>query len=511
MLKRTKRIAIGLAVVVGAILRFYHIGVQSFWFDEGYSAWAIDHRPLEIVRLIRADTSPPLYYLLLHEWSEALGRSEIALRGMSAVLGVATMGIFVGACYRVLRCWTATAAATWLFAISFMQVEYSQEARGYALLSFCVMAAFYGVVRYLETARIRWLLLVIGASLAGVYTNNFMLVYLAALAVAAVVLDGPMALPRRMKAGGIIAICVGAAYLPWVGALITQTHRVEADFWIARPTLDDVCNLIARLCGVAHFWSWDHTIHWMFGDVAVGLPRLVAVGLFVGLALGIGLLRGAKRKALVALGICALGPPLVVMVYSLVGRPILLPAAFVPSTGFVAMLVGGSITWASSRIGRASACVLALVLLVMSAATLWGFEREQAKEDWRGAASYVRGLPQVGSRLIVFVANEGELPFDYYYRARAGELETGAPGGFFDIDPPRTQRRVLRDADVEKLREVIQSRAWDEILFVESHEQYADPDGRTLKLIETWGVQSAPVSWPEDGKPLIVIWRSEKR
>jgi Dolichyl-phosphate-mannose-protein mannosyltransferase len=513
MMKQAKRIAIGIAMLTGAILRFYRIGTQSLWFDEGFTAWAINHRAAELVRLIRADTSPPLYYLLLHIWSELMGRSETALRGMSAVLGVAAIGLFAMCSRRVLRCWTATAVGTWLFALSFMQVAYSQEARGYELLSFCVALAFYGILRHLEKPRMIWLLVIIVASLGGLYTNYFMLVYLTVLAVAALLLEAPMATSRRLKDGLVVAICVAAAYLPWLASLDTQIHRVNGDFWIARPGIDSVCNLLARLCGVAHFWSWDRSVHLLFPDVATDLPRLVTVALNIGVVSAAALLRGRKRKSALALAICGLGPPLAVAIYSQWGRPLLLPAAFLPSTGFLAMLAAGPITWAATRFGRTFACISAALLLILSAATLWGFEREQAKEDWRSVAHFVAALPPVHQRLIIFVANEGQLPFDFYYQSRRGEVETGAPAGFFDIDPPRTERRVLSDADVSGVKSLIQSSQWEDIVLIVSHDSYADPDGRTLRCVSGLAKPVDQIAFPSiPGEPaLITIWRFAKQ
>ncbi|HTW93453.1 MAG TPA: glycosyltransferase family 39 protein, partial [Tepidisphaeraceae bacterium] len=84
---RKELILLTLITLFGAALRWIHLSALSIWMDEGYTAWAINHSPGEIIRLIRADTAPPLYYLLLHFWTHFFGRGEAGLRSLSALAG----------------------------------------------------------------------------------------------------------------------------------------------------------------------------------------------------------------------------------------------------------------------------------------------------------------------------------------------------------------------------------------------------------------------------------------
>src|SRR5450432_3945764 len=67
------------SVIAGVGLRFAQLGKSSLWFDEGYTAWAAAHPVGEIVRIIKADTAPPLYYILLRGWTHLFGFSEAGL------------------------------------------------------------------------------------------------------------------------------------------------------------------------------------------------------------------------------------------------------------------------------------------------------------------------------------------------------------------------------------------------------------------------------------------------
>ena len=64
---------------------------------------------------------------------------------------------------------------------------------------------------------------------------------------------------------------------------------------------------------------------------------------------------------------------------------------------------------------------------------------------------------------------------------------SGAPGGFFDWDPPQTIRRVLRESDLDQLRGEMTSGKWDEIVLILAHTDFADPSGFTDRLLrEEW-------------------------
>jgi uncharacterized membrane protein len=124
-----------LAIVAGTVLRFAGIGRLSIWFDEGYTAWLVSHSPGEILRLVRADTAPPLYYLLLRYWIDLFGTSAAALRSLSAVLSVLALIVAVDVARQLLPRPPALAAAAWALALSFFAVWYAQEARAYSLMA----------------------------------------------------------------------------------------------------------------------------------------------------------------------------------------------------------------------------------------------------------------------------------------------------------------------------------------------------------------------------------------
>jgi mannosyltransferase len=121
-------------LILAAGLRFFRLDAQSFWNDEGNSA-RIAERPLTaIIAGAAGDIHPPGYYILLAGWRALVGRSEFALRSLSALVGVLTVALMYAVGLRLFERRVGVVAAL-LVAANPFQVYYGQEARMYALLA----------------------------------------------------------------------------------------------------------------------------------------------------------------------------------------------------------------------------------------------------------------------------------------------------------------------------------------------------------------------------------------
>ncbi len=141
-------------LVLAAFLRFYLLDGQSFWNDEGNSA-RIAERSLQLITEGAAgDIHPPLYYYLLHIWRSLFGSSEVALRSLSAVLGVVLVGLTFLIGRKAFSAGIGLLAA-FVAAINPFQIYYSQEARMYMLLAVIGAAATFFLLRLLEDWSIR--------------------------------------------------------------------------------------------------------------------------------------------------------------------------------------------------------------------------------------------------------------------------------------------------------------------------------------------------------------------
>jgi mannosyltransferase len=140
--------------VLAAALRFATLGVQSYHHDEIVTASRILRdgfwHAMEAVGF--SESAPPLYYALAWVWTQLTGTGEFGLRSLSALAGVATVPVayLLGAELRGRRTGLAAAA---LVAVNPMLLWYSQEARGYALLTFLSALAALYFVRALDAGQ----------------------------------------------------------------------------------------------------------------------------------------------------------------------------------------------------------------------------------------------------------------------------------------------------------------------------------------------------------------------
>ncbi len=132
---------------------------QSFWLDEATSALTV--RNLSYTQIINdfssGDFHPPLYYLTLKFWNGVFGNSEITLRSLSIVFGLASVYLtyLVGSIFG-----NKVGLLSALFlAVNGLHIYYSQEARMYSMSVFLVLVLIYLFAKTLTSKKlIYWIL-----------------------------------------------------------------------------------------------------------------------------------------------------------------------------------------------------------------------------------------------------------------------------------------------------------------------------------------------------------------
>jgi mannosyltransferase len=136
---------VGGLIVLAAVLRFYRLGHQGFWFDEGNTAQEVGFTPGEMLTLLKHyESTPPFYYGVAWVWARIFGFGEVGLRSLSAVAGVLTVPVAYGAAAKLISRRAGVIAAA-LTTFSPLLIWYSQEARAYeltVLLTFLSLLAF---------------------------------------------------------------------------------------------------------------------------------------------------------------------------------------------------------------------------------------------------------------------------------------------------------------------------------------------------------------------------------
>jgi mannosyltransferase len=203
---------VGVAVLA-ALLRWFRIDAQSLWYDEGISAHQLTRSFPEILRASALDTHPPLYYWTLKTWGEVFGSSELALRSLSAVWGLAAVALTFLIGRRLFGSLTATVAGV-LLAAAPLAVYYSQEVRMYAQVTALGLLAVYAYTR-----RNDWLYALAG--LLTLYSQYLGVAILIALNLHALVWWRSRSRHERLTwlaANAVVAV----GFLPWLPTFVDQ-------------------------------------------------------------------------------------------------------------------------------------------------------------------------------------------------------------------------------------------------------------------------------------------------
>ncbi len=482
-------------VLAGVAVRWWRIGSQCFWFDEGYTAWMITHGPREIIRLIHADTAPPGYYLALWAWTRVFGDSEAGQRSLSALAGCITLLPLWGIVVRAVRTPQARCAAMALACFSTLPVEMSGEARSYAVLAMLAIFALWGVIEWIETGRWAWLIMSTIAILGGVYINNVFFLYAIALAGVGMSWPGQMPVRRRILQLVPFMAVIVVGYLPWLASMQAQTKFISKSFWVPKPSWEQLTAFFMGLAGTTEIWRISDQArvwHLEWGDTGWRVGTIATVGALVLLIAALAR-KGRTGTTARSLAILAIGPIAVAFALSAVRTSILLPKAYLASNLVFGVLLAMAFDKQSddqpsaagespTRLCVASRWALGIMIAVVVCALIstLAIKTHAAREDWRGAAQWVAEQGHANQTLIVLDSNDGQLPFDYYYNRQVPDpsmraVETGAPAGFFDRDPPQAMLRVLGDSDLDNLRSRLAGDRYQHVILVLSHTAWCDP------------------------------------
>lgn len=500
---------IGLALVLltGVALRWVALDRNSLWYDEGFTWW-VARQPLgRIIQIIRADTWPPLYYLIMHCWIGAFGQSEWAMRAQAALASTLTLGLGWALIWRILPGTGARLLAILLLAVSVVQIEFARDVRCYATAGLLVLTCLWTLMRRAEGGSAWWLLGYVLTGAALVYQHNIMWFFLASLHVSWLLWPGD----RRIK-GRIVDIVLGDVgiallFAVWVPSLLGQFHALGKAFWTQRPTFFELTESTSWLAGtnaealrqVADDLGLIHDpMHRMF--------RLSLFALTLGLAL-VALLgtRGEMRRRIWALAAVAAGPLLLAFFYSQFRQSIYIERVFSPSAVVIPVILAAAAMVRHAIIRpcvRGGLALFALAAIASSVILL----ANPPKEPWREAMAWLQEQQRPGD-IALFQAAEGELMYDYFAFRRSWQHMTtgGIPRDFRSNDPPRVQLPVRVDADLNELRQRLASPDIDRVWVIEAHVGWIDPDGLARRYFAQNYHEAEQRTWPR-----ITITRYEK-
>ena len=210
----------------------------SLWGDEAWAATLAIKPYIDIIRIVGRDTSPPLYYLILHTWMKIFGTSEIAIRSLSFLffLGIVITVYFIGK-HLFWDKKTGILAALLAFTNPFL-FQYAFEGRMYAILALTSTLSIYF---FIKRNRLGFIL----ASAAALYSHHF--------SIFVIIFEGlwRLAEVRRESIKQILYnfidfFIIGLLYLPWLYPLYYQTSLVGSGFWLGKPTWETFIETVLK-------------------------------------------------------------------------------------------------------------------------------------------------------------------------------------------------------------------------------------------------------------------------
>ncbi len=435
-------------------LRLYRIDVQSLWNDEGTSIALAARGLAEITQGAANDIHPPLYYYLLHFWMAGFGRSELAVRSLSAVLGtLVVLLVFALGCLWRDDGYRIGLLAALFAALAPFQVYYSQEARMYILTALLGAVSVYTFLRLLSawhnasgnSRRPFWAALYIVSTILLLYSHYFAatiiivenLVFLFWL-VAGRWDRGP-GIRRGIVRWVALQAVVGISYLPWL-LLARQQLRV----W---PAISQPFGLATLLLDLLRVFSLGLSVPAGSGPILVGFAALLLLGMLMAL-------RGARRMGdylPATVYVLYLLVPIGVMYLLSLQRPMYNPKFLLLCTvPFYLFLAQGVLHLGSrfkSQPGRLLVLAATAWVALSSAYSLQAYylNPRYARDDYRGIAQYIRAIEGEGDAVLINAPGQIDT-FAYYY------------GGELPLHPLPRQRPLDEAQTGADLEQMVQGR-----------------------------------------------------
>ncbi|MGI8588269.1 MAG: glycosyltransferase family 39 protein [Chloroflexia bacterium] len=387
----------GLTVAAG-LLRLYHLGAESFWFDEADIVRQAQQPLAGLLTLFtHAGENGPLYTLLLHFWLKAAGTSEAAVRLLPAAFGAATVPVIYYTGKRILSRELGLLAAG-LLAVSPFHIWHSQDAKMYTLVVLVTLGSTAIYLRALERGEARWWAAYVLATWVALFAHSMAILILLAQVAAT-----PLLWPHARKEVGTAARqAAGQRRRRWAIAMLVLVIPFLPTAW-ERLYAAIVGNITGGWHPSLSLWDMLGVLFVKFALNRADQPWEAAGALLAGSLFAVGLMPWARphRRTWAFLALMWLLPIAIFYVITL-KVPLFEPRYLILVLPYYLLFVAMGIL----RVARASAplawaAVLALLALQGVALTQVNYSPQPQKEEWRQAMDYVRQHVRLRDVIIV--------------------------------------------------------------------------------------------------------------
>lgn len=224
---RATKLALAAIFVLAALARLHGIDELDVWVDEANLILTAQQAPSSLLARLKLDSSPPLFYLIVHGWIGVVGDGSVALRMLSVLTGLG----LVASIYWAGRDLISPQAGLWgafFAAASPIQAFYSQQVRMYCLAAILALLSVAALVRYLRDGSRRDFARWIAFTVLALYTHNFA-IHLLPVHAALIVLSGELV--RQSRSWLLASAIVALAYAPWLSVLAGQLGNPDHYAW----------------------------------------------------------------------------------------------------------------------------------------------------------------------------------------------------------------------------------------------------------------------------------------
>ena len=401
---RLHRLTLAIPLVLTALalaVRLYGLSDKPLWLDEIITQRRANRPISDLVANSLSNKHFPSYFLFIRLFDAPM-IDEWMLRLPSAIFGSVSV-LLVALIATEIRSPRAGVVAGILMALSPLEVQFSQEARSYALVSCFVLLALWGLVRIAHQASSdgsssnrpsgqigSWVAFTIGT----IGALNILLVaalWLITSNLAAAAILRRLG-PKRTEFIRKWALTQAIILLTWIPGLAAIALAVHEDplrgfWWIPPTTLDQVWSVFSAvyLFRVSNVITFE-LLPTQIPGFGVGIAILALLGAW----------RPRSSPTLLAIvGLAAITTPIAILVVSIF-HPILVPRYLILGTGPFFVLVG---IGAAALPHRLFPLVIAAVV-IFGIANLAPYYRSETKPRWDLAAAYLAANVKRGDTVI---------------------------------------------------------------------------------------------------------------
>lgn len=230
------------------------------WFDEVYS-WNLSlETPKDIIAITSGDIHPPLFYIVLKGWTNIFSDSVFSMRMLATLLSMFSLLFLFMICKEIKITEKRTIFVLLLYAVSPLNVYYSQEVRMQSLNLFLTIGSTFFFLRFLNNKKNLYGFIWAIFSALSLYTHYFALLILFSQMV--ILLIKFLQKEIDLKFGGfafLFSLIPLILFSPWVPTFLQQSAKGQP--WRVGQTFAQVSEnylTFFREIFFSSYWNYEN-------------------------------------------------------------------------------------------------------------------------------------------------------------------------------------------------------------------------------------------------------------